>query len=129
MPGKSTWEAFFDAHAPVYDDNVFTKNTFRRWISCLKSCHCDRVARFSMSDAAQGVTPLNWRNGATLVTGLDLSSEMLARAAAAAKTAECPCGMDSFEMPPKFSFPGRFDAAICLCEGAFGLLGQGDDSD
>lgn len=26
---KSTWEEFFDAHAPVYEDNVFTKNTIR----------------------------------------------------------------------------------------------------
>ena len=24
---KSTWEEFFDAHAPVYEDNVFAKNT------------------------------------------------------------------------------------------------------
>lgn len=24
---KSTWKEFFDAHAPVYDDNVFTKKT------------------------------------------------------------------------------------------------------
>jgi len=24
---QSTWKAFFDAHAPVYDDKVFTKNT------------------------------------------------------------------------------------------------------
>jgi hypothetical protein len=26
MP-KTIWEQFFDAHAPIYDDNVFTKNT------------------------------------------------------------------------------------------------------
>jgi hypothetical protein len=24
---KSRWEEFFDAHAPIYMDNVFTKNT------------------------------------------------------------------------------------------------------
>ena len=28
----------------------------------------------------------------------------------------------------RFSLPARYDAAICLCEGAFGLLAQGDDS-
>lgn len=27
MTDKKTWEAFFDAHAPVYEENVFTKNT------------------------------------------------------------------------------------------------------
>jgi cyclopropane fatty-acyl-phospholipid synthase-like methyltransferase len=29
MTEKKTWEAFFDAHAPVYEENVFTKNTVR----------------------------------------------------------------------------------------------------
>jgi len=29
MAEKSTWEVFFDAHAPIYDQNVFTKNTER----------------------------------------------------------------------------------------------------
>jgi cyclopropane fatty-acyl-phospholipid synthase-like methyltransferase len=29
MPDKTRWEAFFDAHAPVYDENTFTKNTLR----------------------------------------------------------------------------------------------------
>jgi len=24
---KNTWKAFFDAHAPAYDDNGFTQNT------------------------------------------------------------------------------------------------------
>lgn len=27
MTEKTTWEAFFDAHASIYDENVFTKNT------------------------------------------------------------------------------------------------------
>jgi hypothetical protein len=27
MKEKSTWERFFDAHASIYEDNVFTKNT------------------------------------------------------------------------------------------------------
>jgi hypothetical protein len=29
MTEKKAWEAFFDAHAPVYEENVFTKNTVR----------------------------------------------------------------------------------------------------
>lgn len=29
MLEKTTWERFFDAHAPIYEDNVFTKNTLR----------------------------------------------------------------------------------------------------
>ena len=29
MCQKSTWERFFDAHAPIYEENEFTKNTAR----------------------------------------------------------------------------------------------------
>ena len=29
MTEKSSWERFFDAHAEIYEDNVFTKNTAR----------------------------------------------------------------------------------------------------
>jgi len=29
MTGKSVWEEFFDAHAPIYEENVFTKNTIQ----------------------------------------------------------------------------------------------------
>ena len=29
MTGRNSWEAFFDAHAPVYEANVFTRNTVR----------------------------------------------------------------------------------------------------
>ncbi|MBN2491302.1 MAG: class I SAM-dependent methyltransferase [Planctomycetes bacterium] len=29
MTEKSTWERFFDAHAPIYNENVFTKNTVK----------------------------------------------------------------------------------------------------
>lgn len=34
MPEKSTWETFFDAHAPIYMENVFTKNTLAE-VDCL----------------------------------------------------------------------------------------------
>jgi len=29
MTGKNTWEGFFDERAPIYEENVFTKKTFR----------------------------------------------------------------------------------------------------
>lgn len=35
MPAESTWETFFDAHAPVYDENSFTRNTAQ------DACHLD----------------------------------------------------------------------------------------
>ena len=29
MTEKKIWETFFDAHAPIYDENVFTKSTLK----------------------------------------------------------------------------------------------------
>lgn len=33
MSDGSSWEQLFDAHAPVHDENVFTKDT-RREVDC-----------------------------------------------------------------------------------------------
>jgi len=60
------------------------------------------------------------------VTGLDLSREMLAWAAAAAEAAGVSVEWVRAEAA-RFSLPERYDGAICLCEGAFGLLGAKDD--
>ena len=51
---------------------------------------------------------------------------MLARAADAARSA----GVDVQWVrsdAAHFQLPDRYDGAICLCEGAFGLLGKSDD--
>jgi hypothetical protein len=51
---------------------------------------------------------------------------MLGRAAAAAGGAGVQVQWVHADAT-RFSLPGRYDAAVCLCEGAFGLLGRGDD--
>lgn len=87
MTKKSSWEQFFDAHAPIYDENIFTKNTVAevdflleelslRPGDCILDVGCG-TGRHSIELARRGYT----------VTGLDLSAEMLARAEQAAKAA------------------------------------------
>jgi len=51
---------------------------------------------------------------------------MLARAADAAKAAGVNAAWIHSDAA-QFSLPGKYDGAVCLCEGAFGLLGQKDD--
>lgn len=108
MIEKSTWEEYFDAHAQVYEDNVFTKNTN----SSILDVGCG-TGRHSIELAKLGY----------VVTGLDLSSEMLSRATDAARSAGVDVNWVRSDAA-QFSLPGQYDGAICLCEGAFGLLGQ-----
>jgi len=123
---KSTWEAFFDAHAPVYADNVFTKNTAAEVSFVLEELSPPPGGAILDVGCGTGRHSVELARRGYAVTGLDLSSEMLARAGAAAQAAGVRVDWVRSDAT-RFSLPPRFDGAICLCEGAFGLLGKGDD--
>jgi SAM-dependent methyltransferase len=126
MTEKSTWERFFDAHAPSYDDNEFTKNTAEEVNFLIEELALPRGAAILDVGCGTGRHAVELARRGYAVTGLDLSAEMLGRAATAAEAARVRVEWIHSDAT-KFSFPDRFDAAICLCEGAFGLLGEGDD--
>lgn len=126
MCEKTKWETFFDAHAPVYDENVFTKNTVQEVDFLLEELGLAPSCSILDAGCGTGRHSIELAKRGYAVTGLDLSSEMLARAASAAKTADVHVEWIHSDAT-EFSFPRRFDASICLCEGAFGLLGPGDD--
>ncbi len=126
MTQKKTWEAFFDAHAPVYDANVFTKNTVREVDFLLEELKLAPGCSILDVGCGTGRHSVELAKRGYVVTGLDLSSEMLARAASASRAAGVTVEWVRSDAA-SFSFPTKFDAAICLCEGAFGLLGPGDD--
>jgi SAM-dependent methyltransferase len=59
------------------------------------------------------------------VTGIDISARFLEIAAAAARTAGV--GAAFFEVDARsMPFDDEFDAVISICQGAFGLMGEGD---
>ncbi|RPH98480.1 MAG: class I SAM-dependent methyltransferase [Lysobacterales bacterium] len=126
MTGKSTWETFFDAHAPLYEDNVFTKNTAREVPFLLEELSLQPGGSVLDVGCGTGRHSIELARRGFAVTGLDLSAEMLAQAGAAAQAAGVNVNWMHADAT-RFSLPGLFDGAICLCEGAFGLLGQGDD--
>ena len=126
MPGKTSWEQFFDAHAPVYEENVFTKNTIREVDFLLEELHLAPGSVVLDVGCGTGRHAIELARRGYAVTGLDLSSEMLSRAEAAARAAKVHVEWVRSDAT-RFTFPAKFDAALCLCEGAFGLLGQGDD--
>ncbi len=126
MSGKSTWERFFDAHAPIYEANVFTKNTVHEVDFLLDELHLPPGASVLDVGCATGRHAVELAKRGYAVIGLDLSAEILSKAAEAPKAQKVQVEWIRSNAT-QFTFPQRFDAAVCLCEGAFGLLGQGDD--
>lgn len=122
----SKWEEFFDSHAPEYLNNCFTKRTeaevdfIEEVFSLSKGSHildmgCG-VGRHAVELALRGYE----------VTGVDLSSNMLKEAKRAAEEAGVTAHF-IHDNAAHYRAHEKFDGAICLCEGAFSLLGEGDD--
>lgn len=126
MTDKKTWERFFDAHAPIYEENVFTKNTVLEVDFLLDELSVQPGGSILDVGCGTGRHSIELAKRGYSVTGIDLSSEMLTRAAAAADAAGVTVDWVHSDAT-RFSLPNKYDAAICLCEGAFGLLGQADD--
>ena len=126
MPEKTTWERFFDAHAPIYESNVFTKNTVSEVDFLLEEFELRPGDSVLDVGCGTGRHSIDLAKRGYKVTGLDLSAGMLARAAMAARAEKVEVEWIRSNAT-RFTLPARYDAAICLCEGAFGLLGQSDD--
>lgn len=121
------WQRFFEHHAASYMQNVFTRNTvaevdFMIEVMDLKSgisvldVGCG-TGRHSVELATRGYR----------VTGVDLSPHMLAEAQKAADAAGVQIELLQADAT-QFRAAKPYDAAICLCEGGFGLLGARDDA-
>lgn len=126
MTEKTTWQTFFDAHAPVYDQNVYTGNTVNEVDFLLEELGLPTGGSVLDVGCGTGRHAIELARRGYAVTGLDLSPEMLARAADAAEAAGVRVEWIRADATD-FSLPNTYDAAICLCEGSFGLLSQTDD--
>lgn len=126
MTTRSEWEEFFDGHAPVYMENVFTKNTLAEVDFIIEELKLPPGIRILDVGCGTGRHSVELAKRGYLVTGVDLSSGMLAEAEKAAGKAGVE--VEWIHADATQFKPGKlFDAAICLCEGAFGLLGKDDD--
>ena len=127
MTKKADWEKFFDGHAPVYMDNCFTKNTINEVDFLIEELRLKPGATVLDVGCGTGRHSIELARLGYMVTGVDLSSGMLAEAkksASKAKVSVTWVHTNAASMP----IDQEYDAVICLCEGAFGLLGQGDDA-
>ncbi len=123
---RSEWQKFFDGHAPVYMNNSFTKNTIMEVDFILDVLSIPPGSSILDMGCGTGRHAIELAQRGYKVTGVDISSGMLSQAKKKAKEAKVKVEWIQDDAI-RFKSGKRFDAAICLCEGAFGLLGMDDD--
>jgi cyclopropane fatty-acyl-phospholipid synthase-like methyltransferase len=125
MGPKQEWEQFFDGHAPIYMKNVWTRNTVKEIDFILEELKLEPGTSILDIGCGTGRHSIELAKRGYKVTGVDISSGMLAEADKAAKEANVKVEWIHTNAT-QFKSKARFDGAICLCEGAFSLLSSGD---
>lgn len=128
LRSMTQWQAFFDAHAPHYDANPFTGHTKAEIDFFLGLFPLPKGSTVLDVGCGTGRHAVELAKRGYRVTGVDLSEGMLAVARAKAAVD----GLDVRFLQAdatQFESEEKFDAAICLCEGGPGLVGQGDDAE
>ena len=126
MTRRNEWEEFFDGHAPVYMDNVFTKNTLNEVDFVLEELRLPLGSRLLDVGCGTGRHAVELARRGYQLTGVDISSGMLVEAEKEAREAGVEVELIHADAT-QFTSDKLFDAAICLCEGAFSLLSSEDD--
>ncbi|MBI4499167.1 MAG: methyltransferase domain-containing protein [Chloroflexi bacterium] len=126
MAATSQWEAFFDSHAPHYLRNPFTQHTVAEVDFLLEELRLPSGSCILDLGCGTGRHAVELARRGYQVTGVGLSPGMLAEAERAAREAGVTVTWIKCDAT-QFTATEQFDAAICLCEGAFGLLGLDDD--
>ena len=127
MTSNNEWSDFFNGHAPVYDGNCFTKNTEAEAGIIEEELRISPGAAILDVGCGTGRHAIELARRGYRVTGVDLSTGMLEQAEKYAREAKVEVTW-IHSNARSFQVDRLFDGAICLCEGAFGLLGIQDDA-
>jgi cyclopropane fatty-acyl-phospholipid synthase-like methyltransferase len=122
------WKEFFRYEADQYDDEPFTQATEQEVPFLIEQLKLPQGASILDVGCGTGRHSVALAQHGFAVTGIDLSEEMLEKARARARATAAGTHATFLQCDAaRYSSGPVFDAAIGLCEGAMGLLGQGDD--
>ncbi|MFC2093740.1 class I SAM-dependent methyltransferase [Bacteroidota bacterium] len=123
---KKDWEIFFDHHSSKYMDEVFTKNTIKEVDFLVEEFLLPAGSSIIDIGCGTGRHSIELAKRGFKVTGIDISEGMLNESE---KTANAENVKVNFIKADATSFKteDKFDAAVCLCEGAFALIGINED--
>jgi len=125
MDTKTEWVGFFNGHAPVYNSNSFTQNTLAEVDFLMRELGVSPGASILDVGCGTGRHAVELARRGFVVTGVDVSPGMLEEARKSASAADVHVTWHHADAA-SFSPGKQFDGVICLCEGAFGLLGSRD---
>jgi 2-polyprenyl-3-methyl-5-hydroxy-6-metoxy-1,4-benzoquinol methylase len=125
---ERTWQAFFDSQAATYEQNPFTSNTAVEVDFFLSLYPLAKGSRVLDVGCGTGRHSIELARRGYKVTGLDLSQGMLS--VAREKATEAGVTVSWMHADATSCSVGEtFDAAICLCEGAVGLIEKGENAE
>jgi len=120
------WRLFFDLHAPKYMQEPFTRATEQEIIFLLDELALPPGSRILDVGCGTGRHAVALARAGHHVLGVDISAGMLAEAKRHAAREGVQVEWLQCDAA-NLCLDQRFDAALCLCEGAFGLLASEDD--
>lgn len=124
---NSGWKDFFNIYAPHHMGEPFTRNTLAEVDFLIDVMDLEPDASVLDVGCGTGRHSIELARRGYKVTGVDISEGMLKEAARRAEQAGV-CVEWIQQDATKLELDSCYDACICLCEGAFGLLNPGEDA-
>ena len=126
MSERNEWREFFDVYAPDYMKEPFTRGTVEEIDFLVDTLGLTPGATVLDLGCGAGRHSVELARRGFKVTGVDISDGQLRQARQAADDADV--SIELVRADATAFIPDRkWDSAMCVCEGGFGLLGSGDD--